>query len=260
LNNKFTHKKSLGQHFLKDDGIALDIVEALINPQGQVVEVGPGLGILTKFLFEKYPNNLTAVDVDNRLAEIIPEKFKGIKFIHQDILKVEFEKHFGDEVVNVIGNFPYNISTEIVFIVIEQRSQVQQMVGMFQKEVALRLAAKPGNKVYGVTSVLSQAFYKVDYLMDVPPHFFDPPPKVNSGVVRYTRHDSPYDIADIKCFFQSVKAGFGQRRKTLRNALKSYADVSKIESVTLDKRAEQLSVEQWIDLSNQIFNQKKQIL
>ncbi|MEY2829808.1 MAG: hypothetical protein RIQ33_1666 [Bacteroidota bacterium] len=260
MNNKFAHKKSLGQHFLKDDGIALDIVEALLNPEGQVVEVGPGLGILTKFLFEKYPNNLTAVDVDNRLAELIPEKFKGIKFIHEDILKVDFEKYFSNEVVNVIGNFPYNISTEIVFKVIEQRHQVKQMVGMFQKEVALRLAAKAGNKVYGVTSVLSQAFYKVDYMMDVPPHFFDPPPKVNSGVVRYTRHEIPFIIDDVKCLFQSVKAGFSQRRKTLRNALKSYTDVSKIESSTLDKRAEQLTVEQWIDLANQIYQQKKQII
>jgi 16S rRNA (adenine1518-N6/adenine1519-N6)-dimethyltransferase len=260
LSKNFAHKKSLGQHFLKDDGIAMDIVDALQSKVQQVVEVGPGLGILTQFLYKKYHPYLTAVDVDDRLAEIIPKKFEGIKFIHQDILKVDFEKYYPNEKIGLIGNFPYNISTEIVFRVIEQRNQIVEMVGMFQKEVALRLAAKHGNKVYGVTSIFSQAYFKVEYLFDVPPHFFDPPPKVNSGVVRFTRLENQIPILDEKTFFQAVKSGFSQRRKTLRNALKSYADTSKINSETLDKRAEQLSVEEWIELTNDIFKQKKSIL
>ncbi|MEY4876671.1 MAG: dimethyladenosine transferase [Bacteroidota bacterium] len=260
MKKNFEHKKSLGQHFLKDDGIALDIVEALKSPVQQVIEVGPGLGILTKFLYKKYHPNLTAVDVDDRLAEIIPQKFEGIKFIHQDILKVDFEKYYPNEKVSVIGNFPYNISTEIVFRVIEQRHQVVEMVGMFQKEVALRLASKHGNKVFGVTSIFSQAYFKVEYLFDVPPHFFDPPPKVNSGVVRFTRLENQIEILDEKSFFRAVKAGFSQRRKTLRNSLKAFTNTDDINSATLDKRAEQLSVEEWINLANEIFNQKKLIV
>jgi 16S rRNA (adenine1518-N6/adenine1519-N6)-dimethyltransferase len=235
----------------------MDIVDGLKTPVQQVVEVGPGLGILTQFLYKKYHPNLTAVDVDDRLAEIIPQKFEGIKFIHQDILKVDFEKYYPNQSVSIIGNFPYNISTEIVFRVIEQRNQVVEMVGMFQKEVALRLAAKHGNKVYGVTSIFSQAYFKVEYLFDVPPHFFDPPPKVNSGVVRFTRLQNQVPIIDEKTFFQAVKAGFSQRRKTLRNSLKSYTDTTHIESNILEKRAEQLSVLEWIELTNDIFNQKK---
>ena len=253
MQKKFQHKKSLGQHFLKDEGVAMDIVDALQNVDGAVVEVGPGLGVLTKYLIKKYPHNLTAVDIDDRLAQLIPQQFEGIHFIHQDILKVDFAKNFPDKNVYVIGNFPYNISTEIVFRIIEQRNVVKQMVGMFQKEVAMRLAAKEGNKVYGVTSILSQAFFKVEYLLDVPPHFFDPPPKVQSGVVRFMPLAEPFIIKDEKHFFNVVKAGFNQRRKTLRNALKIYPASKKLDEKILNQRAEQLSVAQWVNLANEIL-------
>ncbi len=230
----------------------MDIVDALQNVDGAVVEVGPGLGVLTKYLIKKYPTNLTAVDIDNRLAEIIPQQFPGIGFIHQDVLKVDFEKAFPNQTIHVIGNFPYNISTEIVFKIIENKAIVQQMVGMFQKEVAKRLAAKEGSKVYGVTSILSQAFFKVDYLLDVPPHFFDPPPKVQSGVVRFSPLEKPFEINDVKFFFQAVKAGFNQRRKTLRNALKIFPASKNISETILNKRAEQLTVGEWVDLANEL--------
>ena len=246
----FEHKKSLGQHFLKDEFTAQEIVNGLQNVDGQVIEVGPGLGVLTKYLFPKFKNNFTTVDIDNRLAEIIPQKFEGINFLHQDILKVDFEKQFPNQQIYLIGNFPYNISTEIVFRVIAQKNVMQQMVGMFQKEVAKRLAAKEGNKVYGVTSVLSQAFFEVDYLLDVPAHFFDPPPKVESGVVRFTKRKIPFEINNEKILFTAVKAGFGQRRKTLRNALKGFVLSKKLEEAILNKRAEQLSVQQWVDVAN----------
>ena len=254
LHQSFQHKKSLGQHFLKDEGVAMDIVDALQHVDGAVVEVGPGLGVLTKYLIKKYPTNLTAIDLDDRLAVIIPQQFEGIGFIHQDVLKVDFEKAFPNKTIHIIGNFPYNISTEIVFKVIEHRAVMKQMVGMFQKEVAKRLAAKEGSKVYGVTSILSQAFFKVDYLLDVPPHFFDPPPKVQSGVVRFSQLDKPYEIKDVKMFFQAVKAGFNQRRKTLRNALKSYPKSKDISEAILNQRAEQLTVAQWVDLANALID------
>lgn len=247
----FQHKKSLGQHFLKDEAIASDIVDALQDVGTQaVVEIGPGLGILTQFLFKKYNRQLTCVDVDDRLAKIIPERFSGIGFIHQDVLKVDFENKFPNQPIHLIGNFPYNISTEIIFKVIENKNSFQQVVGMFQKEVAQRFAAKHGNKVYGVTSVLSQAFYQVEYLFDVAPHFFDPPPKVQSAVIRFTKPQTPYFIKNEKLLFTLVKAGFGQRRKTLRNALKPFEKSKNIHHVILDKRAEQLSVQEWIDMAN----------
>ncbi len=252
MKQKFEHKKSLGQHFLKDESVAMEIVEALQNVDGQVIEVGPGLGILTKYLIKKFPQNLTAIDVDDRLAEIIPKQFVGIKFIHSDVLKVDFEKLFTNEKINVIGNFPYNISTEIVFKIIAQKNVVMQMVGMFQKEVAQRLAAKEGNKIYGVTSILSQAFFKVEYLLDVPPHFFEPPPKVQSGVVRFSQLEKPFDIKNQKIFFAAVKAGFNQRRKTLRNALKGFPLSKTVDETTLNQRAEQLSVAQWVLLANHL--------
>jgi 16S rRNA (adenine1518-N6/adenine1519-N6)-dimethyltransferase len=228
----------------------LDIVEALQNVDGAVVEVGPGLGVLTKYLIKKYPHNLTAIDVDDRLAQLIPQQFEGIHFIHQDILKVDFAKNFPNKNVYVIGNFPYNISTEIVFKIIAQRDVTKQMVGMFQKEVAMRLAAKEGNKVYGVTSILSQAFFKVEYLFDVPPHLFEPPPKVNSGVVRFSQLETPFKIANEKILFSAVKAGFNQRRKTLRNALKVFPASKSLPDGVLNSRAEQLSVEKWVEVAN----------
>lgn len=251
--DKFQHKKSLGQHFLNDLACANQIVESLQTTDKPVLEVGPGLGVLTQFLYPKFLEKLYCVDVDDRLAVLIPQKFPKLNFIHQDVLKLDLEKEFAGELV-VIGNFPYNISTEIIFKVIDNRTLVTEVVGMFQKEVGQRFAAKHGNKTYGVTSVITQAYYDVEYLFDVLPHQFDPPPKVMSGVIRLTRKAIPLTINNDDFFRKAVKAGFSQRRKTLRNALKSLANLAtdKVPVAWLDKRAEQLSVAEWIELANTV--------
>ena len=247
----FRHKKSLGQHFLIDQDCAMRIVEALENTTLPVLEIGPGGGVLTQYLFPRYQQLLTAVDLDDRVAASIPQQFPGIRFIHEDVLKVNFEQHFKGP-MTIIGNFPYNISTEIIFKVIDNRSQVVELVGMFQKEVAQRFASKHGSKVYGVTSILTQAYYDVTYLFDVHPYQFDPPPKVMSGVIRLVRKQHATPITDEPLFKDIVKAGFMQRRKTLRNALRSVSHyaIEKIDAALLDKRAEQLSVEEWIATAN----------
>ncbi len=251
MAKSFQHKKSLGQHFLKDEGVALDIVEALQSMDSTVLEIGPGLGVLTKYLVKKYPKNFFVVDLDDRLATIIPQKFPTCQFIHSDVLKLDFQNQFASE-FSIIGNFPYNISTEIIFKVIENRNKVVEVVGMFQKEVAQRFASKHGSKVYGVTSVLTQAYYDVDYLFDVPPHAFDPPPKVQSGVIRLVRKKNPLFIKDEKVFFSLVKAAFGQRRKMLSNAIKPLIADKNIDATQMNLRAEQLSVEEFVELANKL--------
>ena len=250
-SSSFQHKKSLGQHFLIDLDCAYQIVEALQNTALPVLEVGPGGGVLTQFLVPKYKNNFYAVDLDDRVAISIPKQFTGIHFIHEDILKVKFEDYINGP-FTIIGNFPYNISTEIIFKVIDNRNQVVELVGMFQKEVAKRFASLHGNKVYGVTSVLTQAYYDVTYLFDVQPHQFDPPPKVMSGVLRLVRKQNEAAITNTVLFKKIVKAGFSQRRKVLRNSLRSVSEypLERIASELLDKRAEQLSVEEWIATAN----------
>jgi 16S rRNA (adenine1518-N6/adenine1519-N6)-dimethyltransferase len=249
--DQFRHKKALGQHFLRDQDVAFQIVDALKETGYAVLEVGPGLGVLTQFLYPKYAGNFYTVDIDDRLAKIIPEKFPRVHFLHQDVLTLDFEKQFPNGVC-VVGNFPYNISTEIIFTVIDNVQYVPEVVGMFQKEVAQRFAAKHGSKVYGVTSVLTQALYEVKYLFDVPAHLFDPPPKVVSGVIHLKRKETPMEILDKKLFRQVVKAGFSQRRKTLKNALSGLDKelLPAIPEEILGLRAEQLSVEVWVDLSN----------
>lgn len=245
----YTLKKSLGQHFLKDEAICRRITDALTEREFQnLVEVGPGGGALTKYLLGIPGINFKAVEIDDEKVAFLEQTFPAIRgrIIHSDVLRIPppFEERF-----TIIGNFPYNISTEIVFRVIEWREQVECMIGMFQKEVAQRLAAKEGSKVYGVTSVLTQAFFEVEYLFDVPKEAFNPPPKVVSGVIRMTPRKIPLEIASERKLFVLVKTAFNQRRKTLRNAVKSLFTPGELSDDLFNKRAEQLTIEQFAALT-----------
>ncbi|HRB40308.1 MAG TPA: 16S rRNA (adenine(1518)-N(6)/adenine(1519)-N(6))-dimethyltransferase RsmA, partial [Bacteroidia bacterium] len=245
----YTLKKSLGQHFLKDENICRKIVEQLQkNSFSQLLEVGPGGGALTKYLLQIQNINFKAVELDdekvNYLISIFPDL--NSKIIHQSFFDIDipFEGAF-----TVIGNFPYNISSQILFKVLEWKNNVECVVGMFQKEVAQRVAAKEGNKVYGVISVLVQAFYNVEYLFDVSEQSFQPPPKVKSGVIRLLPNKETPDMRNEKDFFILVKTAFNQRRKTLRNAVRNLFETETLEDNIFDKRAEQLSVKQFAALT-----------
>lgn len=244
-----TLKKSLGQHFLINDAICIDIVEATLAHQPKrLVEVGPGGGAITKFFVQKTDIDFRPVEIDDEKVAFLYQKYPQLvgKLIHQSILDIDppFEEKF-----TVVGNFPYNISTEILFKMMDWRQNLECMIGMFQKEVALRVAAKEGSKVYGVTSVLLQAFFKIEYLFDVQELDFDPPPKVKSGVIRLTPLDTPITMRSYEKFSFLVKTAFGQRRKTLRNALKSIFPKDALEDSIFELRAEQLSVADFASLS-----------
>ncbi|HEX8378109.1 MAG TPA: 16S rRNA (adenine(1518)-N(6)/adenine(1519)-N(6))-dimethyltransferase RsmA [Pedobacter sp.] len=253
-------KKHLGQHFLTDKNIASKIVESL-RPEGkytQVLEVGPGMGILSDFLLEKNEYETSLIDLDSESVQFLKRKYPqlGDRLINGDFLELDFKKVFTGQ-LGIIGNFPYNISSQIIFKILGNRDIVPEMVGMFQKEVAERCAAKAGNKVYGILSVLTQAYYKVEYLFTVKAGVFNPPPKVLSAVIRLTRNEAQGLECDEKLFWQVVKAGFNQRRKTLRNALSSIINKEKMgDEPMLDLRAERLSVEDFVKLTNQISNTK----
>ena len=245
----FTLKKSLGQHFLKDENISRKIVAALREyPFNQLLEIGPGGGALTKYLVGIEGIDFKAVELDEEKINYLQKEYPLLKnrLIHQSFLDMEkpFEGRF-----TVIGNFPYNISTQILFKIMEWKENVECVVGMFQKEVAQRIAAGEGSKVYGVTSVLVQAFYKVEYLFDVHENSFQPPPKVKSGVIRLLPLENPISMQSEKHFFLLVKTAFNQRRKTLRNAVRGLFDPVILEEALFDKRAEQLSVNQFAELS-----------
>lgn len=245
----YTLKKSLGQHFLKDENICRKIVQALQQrPFSQLLEVGPGGGALTKYLLELPDVDFKAVELDLEKVEYLGQKYPALqgKIIHESFLEVSvpFEGSF-----TVVGNFPYNISTQILFRILEWRDQVETMVGMFQKEVAQRVAAKEGNKTYGVLSVLIQAFFEVEYLFDVAEGCFNPPPKVKSGVIRMIPRKEPPAMSSEKKFTLLVKTAFNQRRKTLRNALKGLFDTEVLANPIFDKRAEQLNVQEFAALS-----------
>lgn len=247
-------KKSLGQHFLHDEQMCRKIAAQLtFKPGMNVVEVGPGGGALTKYLLQLNDINYRAVEIDKEKADYLERTYPDIqgKIILQDILQAEipFDQHF-----SVIGNFPYNISSPILFKILEWEPQVDEVIGMFQKEVAQRVASAPGSKNYGILSVLMQAFFKVDYLFDVHQNCFTPPPKVVSGVLRLTNIANPFDIAHKKRFITLVKAAFNQRRKTLRNALKSTVPASLLVDPLMDKRAEQLSVGDFVSLYNDMLS------
>ena len=245
----YTLKKSLGQHFLKDENICRKIVSSLQeHPFKQLLEVGPGGGALTKYLLQLPDIDFKAVELDEEKVTYLFQTFPQLqgKLIHESFL--DTDKPFSGR-FTVVGNFPYNISTQILFKILEWKEDVETMVGMFQKEVAQRVAAKEGNKVYGVLSVLVQAFYKVEYLFDVHENCFQPPPKVKSGVIRLLPLKEVPLMKSEQYFFQLVKTAFNQRRKTLRNAVRSLFDAADLEDELFNKRAEQLTVQQFAALT-----------
>jgi len=257
MNEQVRAKKHLGQHFLKDEAIALDIVRALKHTSlyKKVLEVGPGMGVLTKYLIEEKNFETWIIDIDRESIAYLEQKFPALnkRIISGDFLKLDFNEMFPDESFAVIGNFPYNISTEILFKILDHKNQVPEVVGMFQKEVAERIAAKPRNKTYGITSVLLQAFYDIEYLFTVHEHVFQPPPKVKSGVIRLTRNNVQKLDCDEKLFKQIVKAGFNQRRKTLRNSIKAFQLKPEFaDHKYLTQRAEELSVSDFVALTNMV--------
>ena len=245
-----TLKKSLGQHFLKDESVCIHIVEALQQlPFQRLLEVGPGGGALTKYLIKIPSVEFKLVEIDQEKIDYLSATYPTLKssIIPGSILDIDcpFEGKF-----TMIGNFPYNISTQIVFKVIDWREQVETMVGMFQKEVALRICAKPGSKDYGIISVIAQAYFETTYLFDVDESCFTPPPKVKSGVIRLVYKGNPYEINHHQKFKNLVKTAFAQRRKQLRNPLKPYFDKEFLSQDIFSKRAEQLSVADFVYLLN----------
>jgi len=248
----YTLKKSLGQHFLKDESVCQRIIEALQQKQFQrLLEVGPGGGALTKYLIQLPNIDFKLVEIDREKVDFLHKTYPQLvgKITEESILdtSIPFDQPF-----TLIGNFPYNISTQIVFKVIEWREQVETMIGMFQKEVAERICAGPGNKEYGILSVLSQAYFKTTYLFDVDEEAFNPPPKVKSGVIQFDYLGNPYGIQQYRKFLVLVKAAFGQRRKQLRNPLKPYFKKEILQDPIFTKRAEQLSVQDFVDLLNRM--------
>ena len=245
----YTLKKSLGQHFLRDENICKKIVAALQQSSfSQLLEVGPGAGALTKYLLQITDIDFKAVELDAEKVTYLENNYPEIKnkIIHKSFLDIEapFENSFF-----VVGNFPYNISSQILFKILEWKNQVPEVVGMFQKEVAQRVAAKSGNKAYGILSVLVQAFYDVEYLFDVPPGCFNPPPKVMSGVIRLKAKGEKLEVKSEKAFFVLVKTAFNQRRKMLRNAVKSLFEDEFLKNEIFNKRAEQLSLDDFAMLT-----------
>jgi 16S rRNA (adenine1518-N6/adenine1519-N6)-dimethyltransferase len=245
-------KKYLGQHFLNDEMIAKQIADALtLEGYADVLEIGPGMGVLTKYILEK-PISTYVIEIDPESVEYLQANFLNLapRIIQENVLRYDFSNAFGTRPFAIIGNFPYNISTQIVFKALENRDQIPEFSGMFQKEVAERICEKEGSKTYGILSVLVQAFYKADYLFTVPPSVFIPPPKVESGVLRLTRKADYSLPCNEKLFFRVVKSAFQQRRKTLRNSLKTYNLSDNLKANTIfDKRPEQLSVQAFIDLT-----------
>ena len=246
-------KKHLGQHFLRDKNIARKIVGALGQNSHTLIEIGPGTGVLTELLVQRQDLDLYLVEVDPDLVHYLKDAYPSLqnRIITADFLKLALTRlHSGP--MAIIGNFPYNISSQIFFKVLEYRQQVHGVVGMVQKEVAERLVAKPGSKVYGILSVLLQAFYNLEYLFTVGPQVFSPPPKVQSAVIRLQRNDTQQLDVDEKLFFKVVKTGFQQRRKTLRNALKPLLPQTKPTPILLAQRAEQLTVADFVVLTKYI--------
>ena len=244
----YTLKKSLGQHFLHDENVCRKIVSHLtVKDDMNLLEVGPGGGAISKYLIEIPGINYKAIEIDTEKVEYLEHTYPAMKgkIITQDILKASLPF---DGPFSLIGNFPYNISSQILFKVLDWEPQVDEVVGMFQKEVAQRIATGPGSKTYGILSVLMQTNFKVEYLFDVNEKSFTPPPKVTSGVLRFSNLHNPYNITNTKRFKDIVKAAFGQRRKTLRNALKSVLHADLLQDAIMDKRAEQLTVQDFVSI------------
>ena len=253
-------KKHLGQHFLKDLGIARRIAESLGDAPQNVLEIGPGMGVLTQFLLQNTNYNLWVIEIDTESVEYLHNNFPALegRIISDDFLKYDLGTLFNDS-FSLIGNFPYNISNQILFRVFDNRNNIPLVVGMFQKEVAERIAAKPGSKIYGILSVLLSAFYDIEYLFTVNENVFNPPPKVKSAVIRLRRNSTTALPCDEKLFVSVVKTGFNQRRKTMRNALKPLGmPLDSIPENILQARAEQLSVEDFVALTTILQNLKIQ--
>ena len=250
--SKVRAKKHLGQHFLKDIGIARDIAHSLsLNNYSKVLEVGPGMGVLTQFLIPLDAETFV-IEIDKESVSYLKKNYPELdnQLIEGDFLKLPLQEIF-KEPIAIIGNFPYNISSQILFKAIDHKDLIPEIVGMFQKEVAERVVSPPGSKKYGITSVLLQCYYDVEYLFTLDETVFDPPPKVKSAVIRLRRNDRDKLDCDEKKFIQVVKTAFGQRRKTLRNALKSLNLVDEnTASQYLSLRAEQLSVQDFMNLTS----------
>jgi 16S rRNA (adenine1518-N6/adenine1519-N6)-dimethyltransferase len=247
-------KKHLGQHFLNDENIASDIVDGLsTNGLQNVLEIGPGMGVLTKYLIKK-TEHLKLIEIDKESIKYLKHNFPDLQdgIVEGDFLQLRLDEIF-ERPMSIIGNFPYNISSQIFFKVLDNKEMITEVVGMLQKEVAERITSPPGNKNYGILSVLLQAYYDVEYLFTVEPEVFTPPPKVRSGVIRVKRNNTVSLKCDEKLFKTIVKQGFQNRRKTLRNALKPLNLSDSINGLEiLNKRAEQLSVADFESLTLQI--------
>ena len=249
-------KKFLGQHFLRDLGIASDIADTVdACPNLPVLEVGPGMGVLTQFLMKK-DREVKVVELDFESVAYLKENFSALDghIIEDDFLKLKLENIFEGKPFVLTGNYPYNISSQIFFKMLDYKDLIPCCTGMIQKEVAERIAAGPGSKTYGILSVLIQAWYKVEYLFTVHEHVFNPPPKVKSAVIRMTRNETTDLGCDEKLFKQIVKTTFNQRRKTLRNSIASILDKSHPLSADpiFNKRPEQLSVQEFVELTNRV--------
>lgn len=249
-------KKNLGQHFLTDMNVSQRIADTLADPcPSKVLEIGPGTGVLTQFLLKRKDIDLQVIELDGESVEYLKDNFPELdgRINYADFLKFNIADIFGDEPFALIGNYPYNISSQIFFRVLDYKEQIPLCTGMIQKEVAQRIASKPGSKVYGILSVLLQAYYDIEYLFTVPPGVFNPPPKVDSAVIRMRRNNVSRLDCDEARFRSVVKTSFGMRRKTLRNSLKSMMRPGfEATDPLFDKRPEQLSVADFVRLTNML--------
>jgi 16S rRNA (adenine1518-N6/adenine1519-N6)-dimethyltransferase len=251
-------KRNLGQHFLRDTGIAKRIADSLTGSgYDSVLEVGPGMGILTGWLIERGFHDLRVIEIDNESVHYLKDHFPGLtNIIRGDFLSMDIDATFPGKFA-VIGNFPYNISTQILFKALKHRDKVTEIAGMLQKEVAERICAGPGSRTYGILSVLLQAFYSAEYLFTVDENVFTPPPKVKSGVIRLVRNNVGKLDCDEELFFRVVKASFNQRRKTLRNSVKSAFDLKREDYPEFGLRPEQLSVARFVNLTRWVGENMK---
>ena len=242
----------MGQHFLKDLSVAQKIAETI--EEGPVLEIGPGMGVLTQFLLKNPRIQLTAIEIDRESVAYLKEWYPELHLIEGDFLKLDLDVIYPSGNFNVIGNYPYNISSQIFFKVLEYKDRIPVCSGMIQKEVAERIASKPGNKAYGILSVLLQAYYDIEYLFTVDEHVFNPPPKVKSAVIRMTRNERKHLDCDETLFKQVVKTAFNQRRKQMRNSLQPLVRKGNplLEEKIFTKRPEQLSVEEFVELTRMI--------
>lgn len=254
---KVKPKKRLGQHFLRNELIAEQIANSLVTPNPNLIEIGPGMGVLTKYLKQRENVHFSVVELDEESVAYLQQQYPELTdhIIADDFLKLDLTKMY-DQPLSIIGNFPYNISSQILFKLLDYKDIATELVGMFQKEVAERVAAKPGNKSYGILTVLIQAFYDVEYLFTVHEHEFDPPPKVKSAVIRITKNEEKSLHCDEVLFKKVVKTAFNQRRKTLRNSLKTFSFPAEyLTNPIFNQRPEQLTVQEFEEITQQIVFQ-----